>query len=105
METSSFRVLLVEDSEAFRKFICSTLGKRPELQIVGEVSDGSEGVHLLWAQGNAEAAIQVEGLCDQLVKTYDVDTLCRYSLRSVQGGMESHIFQRICAEHSSLFSR
>ncbi|HEX4920630.1 MAG TPA: response regulator transcription factor [Candidatus Bathyarchaeia archaeon] len=44
METSSVRVLVVEDSEPFRKFICSTLGKRPELQIVGEVSDGLEAV-------------------------------------------------------------
>jgi DNA-binding NarL/FixJ family response regulator len=41
---TSFRVLVVEDSEPFRKFICSTLGKRPELQIVGEVIDGLEAV-------------------------------------------------------------
>jgi hypothetical protein len=33
LETSSGRVLLVEDSEESRKFICSTLGERPELQI------------------------------------------------------------------------
>ena len=45
METSSVRVLVVEDSGPFRRFICSTLGKRPELQIVGEVSDGLEAVH------------------------------------------------------------
>ena len=44
METSSTRVLVVEDSEPFRKFICSTLRKIPELQIVGEVSDGLEAV-------------------------------------------------------------
>ena len=63
-----------------------------------------EGVHLLWAQGNAEAAIQVEGLCDRLAKAYDVDILCGYSLGTVQGGMDSHIFQRICAEHSAVHS-
>jgi DNA-binding NarL/FixJ family response regulator len=45
LDTSSVRVLVVEDSEPFRRFICSTLGKRPELQIVGEVSDGLEAVH------------------------------------------------------------
>ena len=45
METASVKVLVVEDSEPFRKFIRSTLGKRPELQIVGEVSDGLEAVH------------------------------------------------------------
>ena len=44
METASVKVLVVEDSEPFRKFIRSTLGKRPELQIVGEVSDGLEAV-------------------------------------------------------------
>jgi DNA-binding NarL/FixJ family response regulator len=64
-----------------------------------------EGVHLLWARGNAEAAIRVESLTDQIPKTYDVDILCGYSLGSVQGGMESHIFQRICAEHSAVHSR
>lgn len=41
---SLFRVLVVEDFEPFRRFVCSTLGKRPELQIVGTVSDGLEAV-------------------------------------------------------------
>jgi len=63
-----------------------------------------EGVHLLWAQGNAEAAIRVERLTNQLAETYDVDILCGYSLGSVQGGMDSY-FQRICAEHSAVYSR
>jgi DNA-binding NarL/FixJ family response regulator len=44
LETSSRRVLVVEDSEPFRKFVCSALEKRPELQIVCEVSDGLEAV-------------------------------------------------------------
>ena len=42
---SPFRVLVVDDYEAFRRFVCSTLGKQPELQIVGEASDGLEAVH------------------------------------------------------------
>lgn len=37
-------VLVVEDFELFRRFICSTLGERPELQIVGEASDGLQAV-------------------------------------------------------------
>jgi KaiC/GvpD/RAD55 family RecA-like ATPase len=64
-----------------------------------------EMCHLLWAQGNAEAAIQVEKLGNQLAKTYDVDILCGYSLSSVQGGMDSGVFERICAEHSAVYSR
>ena len=41
---SSFRVLVVEDYEPFRRLVCSTLSKRPELQVVCEVSNGVEAV-------------------------------------------------------------
>jgi len=41
---TSSRVLVVEDSEPYRKFICSTLTERSELQIVDEVSDGLRAV-------------------------------------------------------------
>jgi len=73
--------------------------KQARVAIFGEMC------HLLWAQGNAEAAIQVEKLGNQLTKTHDVDILCGYSLSIVQGGMDSHIVQRICAEHSAVHSR
>ena len=38
------RVLIVEDFVPFRQFISSTLAKKPELQLIGEVSDGLEAV-------------------------------------------------------------
>jgi DNA-binding NarL/FixJ family response regulator len=38
------RVLVVDDYEPFRRFVCSTLGKGSELLIVGEASDGLEAV-------------------------------------------------------------
>jgi DNA-binding NarL/FixJ family response regulator len=41
---SSIRVLVVEDFAPFRQFIRSTLGKRPDLQIICEVADGLEAV-------------------------------------------------------------
>ena len=41
---ASVRVLVVEDFAGFRRFICSTLGKRHDLQIICEVSDGLEAV-------------------------------------------------------------
>ena len=41
---SSSRVLVVEDFEPFRRFVCSTLGKVTELQVIGEASDGLEAV-------------------------------------------------------------
>jgi CheY-like chemotaxis protein len=42
---SSVRVLVIDDFEAWRRIVCSTLGKNPELQVVGEGSDGLEAVH------------------------------------------------------------
>jgi DNA-binding NarL/FixJ family response regulator len=38
------RTLVVDDFQPFRQFICSTLGQIPELQIIGEASDGLEAV-------------------------------------------------------------
>jgi DNA-binding NarL/FixJ family response regulator len=73
--------------------------QHPRVAIFGEC------VHLLMAEGNTEAAIQIEKLGNQLVKAYDVDILCGYSLRRSYDGMDSHIYQRICAEHSAVHSR
>src|SRR5579863_10121244 len=44
MSTSTVRVLVVDDYEPLRRFVCSLLAKRPGVQIVGEASDGLEAV-------------------------------------------------------------
>jgi DNA-binding NarL/FixJ family response regulator len=41
---SSLRVLVVEDFVPFWQFIRSTLAERPDIQVIGEVADGLEGV-------------------------------------------------------------
>jgi len=76
----------------------ATKAKHPRVVIFGEC------VHLLCAQGNAEAAIQMEKLGNQLIKAYDVDVLCGYFPLRVPGGMDDHIFRRICEEHSAVHS-
>ena len=73
-------------------------GNHPRLAIFGAC------VHLLWMQGNAEAAIQTERLGNQLIKAYDVNNLCGYLPSSVPGGMDGDRFQRICPEHSAMHS-
>jgi DNA-binding NarL/FixJ family response regulator len=40
----AIRVLLVEDYKPFLELVSSTLSKRPEIQIVGQASDGLEAV-------------------------------------------------------------
>lgn len=65
--------------------------------IFGEATD------LLCKQGNAEAAIQLETLGNQLCERFDVDILCGYSLGIVQGVENEGVLQQICAEHSAVY--
>jgi DNA-binding NarL/FixJ family response regulator len=44
LDASTVSVLVVDDYEPFRRFVCSTLGKRQDLQVIGEASDGLEAV-------------------------------------------------------------
>ncbi len=87
---------------AFGKLITMALRAtkvdQPRVAIFGEC------VHLLWEQGNAEAAVQMEKLGNRLIRTHPVDILCGYSVSARQGVMNREIFQRICAEHSEVYS-
>jgi DNA-binding NarL/FixJ family response regulator len=104
---STFMVNGMPDPVRFLKLLGNLIARAAEATNGerGSVAVFGECVHLLWAQGNTEAAIQVERLGNQLARTYDVCILCGYSLGGVQGGMDSHVFQRICAEHSAVYSR
>lgn len=73
-------------------------GQHPRIAIYGEC------VHLLWAQGKEEAAIQIEKLVNQLCETFDIDVLCGYTLCGPAAVTDDLIFQRICAEHSGVHS-
>jgi DNA-binding NarL/FixJ family response regulator len=74
-------------------------GEHPRVAVCGECEPP------LWTLGNGEAAIRLEQLWNQIAKTYDVDILCGYPLGSFHGKQVSDIFQRICAEHSAVYSR
>jgi DNA-binding NarL/FixJ family response regulator len=69
-------------------------GRHRRVSIFGECGP------LLWAQGNAEAAIQMEKLGNKLIKLHDVDILCGYSVGTV--AMNELVFRQICAEHSAV---
>jgi hypothetical protein len=69
--------------------------EHPRVSIFGEC------VHLLWEQGNPDAAIQMEKLGNKLTEIHAVDILCGYSLGRVEAGMDNDLIQRICAEHSA----
>jgi DNA-binding NarL/FixJ family response regulator len=70
-----------------------------------QVAACGECAPILWAQGKADAAVQLEHLWDEIAKTCNMDILCGYVLNSFQREQESHIYERICAEHSAVCSQ
>ena len=71
----------------------ATAGEQSRVAVCGECAS------ILWAQGNADAAIQVEQLCNQLTKRYEMDILCGFSLSSFYREEDKQVFQRICSEY------
>jgi DNA-binding response OmpR family regulator len=74
-------------------------GEPPRVAVCGEIAP------TLWAQGRADAAVQVEHLWDDIARTHEMDLLCGYVLNNFQLEQESPIYERICAEHSAVSSR
>jgi DNA-binding NarL/FixJ family response regulator len=72
-------------------------GKRPRVAVCGECAP------TLWAQGKAEAAIQLEHLWDDVARRSNLDTLCGYLLSDSQRKENGPIFKRICAQHSAVY--
>ena len=70
----------------------ATAKKQPRVVLCGECAS------ILWARGNADAAIAVEQLCNQLTKQYDMDILCGFSLSSFSREEDRQVFERICRE-------
>jgi DNA-binding NarL/FixJ family response regulator len=73
-------------------------GERPR------VAACSECAPTLWKEGNADAAVQVEHLWDEIAQTHEVDILCGYVLNGFQREQENRIYERICVEHSAVSS-
>jgi DNA-binding NarL/FixJ family response regulator len=76
----------------------ATKKKHPRIMICGECAG------LLCALGNTEAGIQLEKAANDLLPQHNLDTLCAYSLSSFDGGEDSHVFKRVCAEHTFVHS-
>ncbi len=71
----------------------ATEGDQSRVSICGECAS------ILWGQGKADAAVQVEQLCNQLTKRYKIDILCGFSLNSFYREEDKQIFQKICSQY------
>jgi len=74
-------------------------GKHGQVVVCGEIAP------TLLSRGNAEGAIQLEHLWDEITKSYGVHTLCGYLCSAFPGRESSPIFRRICGEHSAVHGR
>lgn len=104
---SSFMVNDVPDTARFLKVAGNLItaaskslnGGSPRIAACGECAP------VLWAEGKANAAVQVEHLWDEIARTCNIDILCGYVLNGFQRAHESPVYERICAEHSLVCSQ
>ena len=89
------RIQFFKAFDSLIRAIRNTAKEHRRIAVFGECVD------LLCSQGNAEAAIQMERLGNQL-NANDVDILCGYSLPDTRREMDRKTSQRICAEHSAV---
>jgi DNA-binding NarL/FixJ family response regulator len=103
----TFMVNDLPDPVQFSKLFWNLIAKTAQAAKEGRarVSVFGECAHLLWAQGKAEAAIQIEKLGNQLAEKYNVDILCGYCLRDLREVVDNQVFQTIRAEHSRVYTR
>jgi DNA-binding NarL/FixJ family response regulator len=73
--------------------------EKPQVVVFGE------GVALMKAEGNVDAAIRLEQLSNELAETHIVNILCAYPLSSFQNEEDKCVFRNICAEHSAVYSQ
>ncbi len=90
----------VPDPERFREIIGAVLqragaGSR-RIRVYGEM------VALLWADGDAEAAIALENLWNDLAETHEFELLCAYPMSAFEDGASAAAFARVCGTHSAV---
>jgi DNA-binding NarL/FixJ family response regulator len=61
-----------------------------------------EGTSMLWTQGKANAAVQLERLWDDIARTYDMEILCGYLVPRSQREQQNETYVKICAAHSAI---
>jgi signal transduction histidine kinase len=74
----------------------SAEGKCPRVAAFGEM------VALLWADGNADAAIKLEQLWNDLAQTHSFSLRCAYPLAGFHDDTHAEPFLKICSEHSAV---
>jgi len=107
----------IDVAEALSSFMVDDLPDRGRfLEVVGElvsrttnsakkqgsrISACGEIAPTLLGLGNAEAAVQVEQLWDEIVRGYELNTLCVYPQEAFEGNEGGNLLKKISAEHTA----
>jgi CheY-like chemotaxis protein len=60
---------------------------------------------LLWSQGNAEAALRLEQLWNEIAESSAIHILCAYPLASFEGVVGRDVQEQVSQEHSAAYLR
>ena len=69
----------------------------------GRIAAFGEMVALLWAEGNIEAALQLEELWNRIADIYSFSLCCAYPMSGFIGNPHAAPFLKICAQHTHVF--
>lgn len=90
------------DAEHFAATLGSVIASAQQASPAHRVMAFGEMVALLWAEGNHEAALELERLWNNLAQTHSFQLHCAYPLAGFRHAEDSRLFLRICAEHSDV---
>ncbi|MGZ3440573.1 MAG: ATP-binding protein [Polyangia bacterium] len=88
------------DPTRFRSVIGGALTELCRSSCHARVRAYGEMVDLLWADGNADAAIRLEELWNELERAHSFSLLCAYDMGRFPGGVDGAGLARVCAAHS-----
>ncbi len=83
-------------SPAVAQVNAATGGERARAAVFGEM------VALLWEQGNAEGAVRLEQLWNELALTHSFSLLCAYPMSTFGREEDAEPLRRICEQHSQV---
>jgi signal transduction histidine kinase len=84
---------------SFVKYIFSSVRPTGEAKPPRVVAFG-EMVALLWADGNIDAALKLEQLWNDLVRSHSLQLYCAYPMKCFDQQSHSQAFLNLCAEHT-----
>jgi len=106
------RFVALDAAETLSRFMVDgspdkTLFTKTVGSVVAHAATGQRGVRafgemvaLLWAEGNAPAAIRLEELWNELARSHSFSLFCAYPMNGFRGASHGDSFLHICKEHS-----